>query len=146
MVERKRGATATITKRCHATFRFRQLIETLVQKKVWRERAKDGGALPDTGCPKSRRRCQTREQLTFTGGLQQPTCISYNSCIRSTGGRLGVIPSKRAFRGGRVRWDIVVLRVLSNPSDGSRTRSVVEVVVLADFGGGSRSGSWRFIV
>ena len=42
--------------------------------------------------------------------------------------------------------NVVVLDVLSNPSDGSRTRRVVEVVVLADFGGGSRSGSWRFVV
>ena len=37
--------------------------------------------------------------------------------------------------------NVVVLGVLSNPSDGSRTRRVVEVLVLADFGGGSRSGS-----
>ena len=34
-----------------ATFRFRQLIETSVQKKVWRERAKDGGVIPVTECP-----------------------------------------------------------------------------------------------
>ena len=27
-------------------------------------------------------------------------CISYNTCIRSTGDHLGIIPSKRAFRSG----------------------------------------------
>ena len=35
-----------------ATFRFRQLIETSVQKKVWREHAKDGGVIPVTGFPR----------------------------------------------------------------------------------------------
>ena len=33
-------------------FRFRQLIETSVPKKVWRERAKDGGVIPVTGFPR----------------------------------------------------------------------------------------------
>ena len=47
------------------------------------EHEKDGGVIPDTGCPMSRRRCQMREQLMFMGGLQQPTCI------RSTDHRLG---------------------------------------------------------
>ena len=35
-----------------ATFRFRQLIETSMQKKVWRERAKDDGVIPVTGFPR----------------------------------------------------------------------------------------------
>ena len=35
-----------------AMFRFRQLIETSVQKKVWREHAKHGGVIPVTGFPR----------------------------------------------------------------------------------------------
>ena len=33
------------------TFRFRQLIETSVQKNVWQERVKDGGVISVTGFP-----------------------------------------------------------------------------------------------
>lgn len=68
-------------------------IEVPMQRRSVRMRAKDGGALPDTGCPMNRRRCQMREQLTFTGGLRQPTCIrsrtssrgyTFEACMRDS--------------------------------------------------------------
>ena len=60
-----------------------------MQKKVWRERAKDGGVIPVTGFPRVDDGTKRRKQLTFTGGYNIQTCNSYNTCIRSRAVVLG---------------------------------------------------------
>ena len=56
VAETKRGATATITKTVpRQRSGSGNSIEIPMQRRSVRMRAKDGGALPDTGCPMSRR-------------------------------------------------------------------------------------------
>ena len=56
----------------------------------------DGGVNPDSGFPRDggmAKEGHRKRQLDHDAN----TSISYNTCIRSTGDRLGVIPLKRAF-------------------------------------------------
>ena len=83
----------------------------------------DDGVIPVAGFPRvdgmatrnSQRTTRTRSKTRFN---------SYIASIRSTGGRLGVIPPKHAFRAERVRcgssrsW---VFEGSSESSDGSRS-------------------------
>ena len=61
-----------------------------------RMRAKDGGALPDTGCP-TRRRYGNGEHARKHVRHGANASISYNAHAFIHGCRLGVIPSKRAL-------------------------------------------------
>ena len=80
--------------------------------------------------------------------------ISYNTCIRSTGDHLGIIPSKRAFRVERVRYDVEEVVVHGSSWEVVvHVATILEVVVLVTVvevvvhgGGGSCSGSWRVVV
>ena len=60
--------------------------------------ARDGGVLPVTGFPRYGGMA-IEEHAKTSLGHGANTGISYNTCIRSTDGVLGVIPSKRAFSG-----------------------------------------------
>ena len=63
--------------------------------------AKGGGVIPVTGFPwfdgmeKQGGMCKDQFETWCKHGH-----LIHHSCIRSMGGHLGVIPSKRAFRGG----------------------------------------------
>ena len=59
----------------------------------------DGGVIPTTGFPRDGGMAKEGHRMRqFDHGAN--TSISYNTCIRSTGDHLGIIPSKRAFRSG----------------------------------------------
>ena len=104
VAEKERGATATITKTVpRQRSGSGNSIEIPMQRRSVRMRAKDGGALPDTGCPMNRRRCQTREQLTLTGEYNIQTCISYNTSNRSRMVVLGLYLRSVRFRSGSSR-------------------------------------------
>ena len=72
-----------------------------------RIRAKDGGALPDTGCPMSRRRWQGKRGATCTdnSGTAQARASHTSHMHSFTGGVSRVIPSKRVLSEG-VRVDV----------------------------------------
>ena len=81
--------------------------------------ARDGGVLPDSGFP--RYDGMAIEERAKTIRSRCKTRASHTTHKHSfTGGRLGVIPSKRAFS-GQIEFD----------EGSSGTRAVVEVVVLA---------------
>ena len=69
-----------------------------MQKKVWRERAKDGGVIPVAGFPQ----VDDGDKATCTdnSSLEQAQASHTSHMHSFTGGRLGVIPSKRALSEG----------------------------------------------
>ena len=85
------------------------LIEMSVQNKVWMNGScKDGGVIPVTGFPRVDGMANEEERARINPDMEQ-TRASHTSLMHSfTGGHLGVIPLKRAFRGGlslmRCRW------------------------------------------
>lgn len=73
--------------------------------------------IPDTGFPRVGGMAKEgHRKRKFDHGAN--TSISYNTCIRSTGDRLGIIPLKRAFLG---QFEFV---------EGSRHSHDVEEVVI----------------
>ena len=91
-----------------------------MQKKVWQERAKDGGVIPVTGFP----RVNDGDKETSDNLDMVQTRASQTSQAFVHGRRLGVIPSKRAFIGtDQVRRGEGEVDVLGT--------FVVEVVVLS---------------
>ena len=123
-VVEEKGATATNPKmmpRQHIG--SSNSIEIPVQKRNVRmcgTRKRWWGA-PGYRVPTGQRRCQTREQLTFTGGYNIQTCISYNTCIHPRVNVSAVTPSKCANGTVRVRCNVEEVDVLGTV--------VVEVVV-----------------
>ena len=85
----------TVTRQCPGSGNS---IEILMQRRSVRMRAKDGGALPDTGCPMSRQWWQGKRGATCTDNSStEQTRASHTSHMHLfTGGRLRIIPSKRA--------------------------------------------------
>ena len=91
-----------------------------MQKEAYRcaQHARDGGVLPTTGFPRDDGMANEEHAKTSLGHGAN-TSISYNTCIWSMVDHLGVIPLKRAFRGGSSSsmevvihgssWEVVVL-------------------------------------
>ena len=67
----------------------------------------DGGVIPDSGFPRDGGMANEERAKTSLGHGAN-TSISYNTHAFVHERRLGVIPSKRAFRGGRFKVEVVV--------------------------------------
>ena len=147
-----------------ATFQFRQLIETSVQNKMWRERVKDGGVIPVTGFPrvdngdkaKEGQRAPTIRAWSKHEHLIHHTCIRSRAVVsglylrsvryqnRSSSLRevdvLATAVVEVVVHAAVVELDDTVTRVFGN---GSGTHFVVVHIPTSILEGHRRCGTWR---